>query len=437
MGGKVKRVLIKNIILDLNNPRHTPKKTQKEIIEYLAQHTTGFVKLAESIIAHGLNPTDLPILYKKSKNKFVVLEGNRRIATLILLNDPNKISDENINESFRSLHENSKLRIPKFIDCVVYDDLENKDSKYWIKLKHTGSNDGVGVVRWDPIQQARFAKKTAPPLLFFNYAEKHGISVTNVDESNLKRLISTPIVRKKIGINIKDGKIVPILSNAIVKNNIKKIFEKLSEKSFKVKQIYTLEDRKAWIRNVIPKNYTSDTESDKSKPDNSSTPPKSRPMSTTRSYFIPRDCEFHIKNNKINNIFYELKHNLYLGDVAKKSVPNAVSVLFRVFLEISLDEYMTQHKLKCGNKKNRYAKNCTIKQKINLVCDHMLKQDYAKPQQLKYIGITANGAKTDFFHIDRLHEYVHNRRIAGEPNSLKTHWDNIQEFFEILWNNTK
>ena len=37
----------------------------------------------------------------------------------------------------------------------------------------------------------------------------------------------------------------------------------------------------------------------------------------------------------------------------KKSVPNAVSVLFRVFLEISLDEYMIQHKLKCGNKKNR------------------------------------------------------------------------------------
>ena len=54
-----------------------------------------------------------------------------------------------------------------------------------------------------------------------------------------------------------------------------------------------------------------------------------------------------------------------------------------------------------------------------------------------YIRITANGAKTDFFHIDRLHEYLHNRRIAGEPNSLKAHWDNIQEFFEILWNKTK
>ena len=219
---------------------------------------------------------------------------------------------------------------------------------------------------------------------------------TDVDESNLKRLISTPIVRKKIGINIKDGKIIPTISNTTVNNNIKKIFEKLSEKSFKVKQIYNLEDRTAWINKVIPKNYTNDAKSDKPKPDNSSTPPKSRPMSTTRSYFIPRDCEFHIKNNKINNIFYELKHNLYLGDVAKKSVPNAVSVLFRVFLEISLDEYMTQHKLKCENKKNRYAKNCTIKQKINLVCDHMLKQDYAKPQQLKYIRITGKWCENRF-----------------------------------------
>ena len=311
------------------------------------------MKLAESIINYGLNPTDLPILYKKSKNKFVVLEGNRRIATLILLNDPNKISDETINKKFRSLHENFKSHIPKFINCVVYDKLENKDIKYWIQLKHTGINNGVGIVTWGPIQKARFAKEISPTLLLFNYAEKHGISITDVDESNLKRLISTPIVRKKIGINIKDGKIIPTISNTTVNNNIKKIFEKLSEKSFKVKQIYNLEDRTAWINKVIPKNYTNDAKSDKPKPDNSSTPPKSRPMSTTRSYFIPRDCEFHIKNNKINNIFYELKHNLYLGDVAKKSVPNAVSVLFRVFLEISLDEYMTQHKLKCENKKNR------------------------------------------------------------------------------------
>ena len=110
--------------------------------------------------------------------------------------------------------------------------------------------------------------------------------------------------------------------------------EKLSEKSFKVKQIYNLEDRTAWINKVIPKNYTNDAKSDKSKLDNSPTPPKSRPKSTTRSYLIPRDCEFDIKNNKINNIFYELKNNLLLGNSPKKSVPNAVSVW--VFLEISL-----------------------------------------------------------------------------------------------------
>ena len=191
MNGTTKRVLIKNIILDLNNPRHKPKKTQKEIIKYLAQHKSGLVRLAKSIIAHGLNPTDLPILYKKSKNKFVVLEGNRRIATLILLNDPNKISDKEINTYFRILHENFKSHIPKFINCVVYDKLESKDIKYWIQLKHTGINNGVGIVTWDPIQKARFAKKISSTLLLFNYAEKHGISITDVDESNLKRLIST------------------------------------------------------------------------------------------------------------------------------------------------------------------------------------------------------------------------------------------------------
>ena len=49
----------------------------------------------------------------------------------------------------------------------------------------TGINNGVGIVTWDPIQKARFANKISSRLLLFNYAEKHGISITDVDERNL------------------------------------------------------------------------------------------------------------------------------------------------------------------------------------------------------------------------------------------------------------
>jgi hypothetical protein len=45
---------------------------------------------------------------------------------------------------------------------------------------------------------------------------------------------------------------------------------------------------------------------------------------------------------KINNIYRELKEDLLL-DRQKKAVPNAVGVLFRVFLEISLDYYANVH----------------------------------------------------------------------------------------------
>ena len=47
---------------------------------------------------------------------------------------------------------------------------------------------------------------------------------------------------------------------------------------------------------------------------------------------------------------------------------------------------------------------------------------------------TTKAEKTDILHIQRFHEYVHSSTIHPESDALKAKWDNLQEFFEILWN---
>ena len=153
--------------------------------------------------------------------------------------------------------------------------------------------------------------------------------------------------------------------------------------------------------------------------------PKSLPKSTSRKHLIPDDFELVIEQTKINNIFRELRDDLVLDNSRKATTPNAVAVLFRVFLEVSLYHYLDKKGMKMPPKS-------TITQMITKVADYMETENIASKKQLKAIRITSSKTK-DVLHIDRLHEYVHTDTIHPNSDGLKARWDNLQEFFEILW----
>ncbi len=148
------------------------------------------------------------------------------------------------------------------------------------------------------------------------------------------------------------------------------------------------------------------------------------PKSTNRKRLIPDGLALVIKQAKINNIFRELRDDLVLD--GRKATPNAVAVLFRVFLESSLHHYLDRNGIPS-------AKTTTITQMIAKVTQHMKENGIANENQLKAIRITSSKT-SDILHVDRLHEYVHDERIMPDSDGLKSRWDNLQEFFEILWN---
>ena len=423
----IRSIKVKSLILDLKNPRHDKSSSQSQSLKYLCTDKKSHLdKLAKSILKHGLNPTDLPIVYKKG-SKYVVKEGNRRLATLILLNNPDKAPNLKLKKIFQKLSNNNKSKIPKSISCVIYKNADDNGSKHWIKMKHAPS-DGEGVLKWDPERKKKYIKPKNKSTLLFEYADKNKISRKKIDESNLSRLMSTPYVREKIGLNFSKNKIIFTKSESIVKANMKKIFNEMPKKKFKVGVIYTADLRKSWIDGVIKdgRNMTHGTAGS-----------KDISKSTNRNNLIPKNFTLRIKPKKINNIYHELKNYLYIGSNSDKSVPNAVGVLFRVFLEISIDEYMKKHVIQCSPKNRDRYDNCSIENKIEVVCNHMIKNEYARDSDLRSIRITSNAKKTDILHIQRFHEYVHSTVISPESDGLKAKWDNIEGFFEILWNNIK
>ena len=153
--------------------------------------------------------------------------------------------------------------------------------------------------------------------------------------------------------------------------------------------------------------------------------PKVLPKSTSRKYLIPNNCFLTINEPKINNIYRELREDLLIDDT-NKSVPNAVGVLFRVFLEVSLDHYAKMNM--------RMFKNSeTISQKIPWVVEKLMSKGYDSKIFGNINKVGSAKKENTYLSIENFHEYVHSSTTQPSSMELKQKWDNLQSFFETLW----
>ena len=80
-----------DLCLALDNPRLTDSQDENEELQKIVnEQKQKIVVLAEDIIDHGLNPLDTVAVYPSEirEGKYIVAEGNRRIAAIKILNDP-------------------------------------------------------------------------------------------------------------------------------------------------------------------------------------------------------------------------------------------------------------------------------------------------------------------------------------------------------------
>lgn len=84
-----KRIAVTNLHLDAKNPRlgrETLARAPREIIQHLFKHDKA-LEVAFSIATRGFFPNE-PLLAVKENDRFIVVEGNRRLAALKALHEP-------------------------------------------------------------------------------------------------------------------------------------------------------------------------------------------------------------------------------------------------------------------------------------------------------------------------------------------------------------
>lgn len=436
-------ISLDSLLIDTNNPRlEDALENQREAIRAVAvSQGPKLVMLAKDIVEHGLNPSESLIVtrIKEDPQRYVVLEGNRRVAALKILGNPELVSgavEDTIVNRFRKLgvqYQNSIGELP----CLIVDG--RSEAYHWIELRHTGENEGAGIVRWGGAETARFRQRSGqkePHLQVLEFLEQRGdISKETrqkVPVTSLKRLLSTPYVRTKLGIDRRSGVIrTRVAEDSEVAKGLKRVVEDLASGVVRTKDIYLKDDRIRYI-DGLPSEDLPDTSNLMSEfrrlgapstPDDQKPSPRTgrgAPSGKARFGLIPRGFIIKIDQPRINEIYYELK-KLHIEQFV-----NAVSVLFRVFLELSLDAYIQREQLGTGER-------ARLSNKLLDVANALKAQGKLTNQQLKPVRRSAQKDTFLASTITTMHQYVHNPYFFPAPSDLRATWDSLQDFVEAIW----
>lgn len=455
MPNQTKQIPLKKLILWDENARFPDKYFNRDEIDLIDYFLSKKDFKIRDLIKAIVKDFDLPQLEKlvvwNNGTQNIVLEGNRRLTALKLLN--NNVLAKNIKLREFLAGEKNKIKISDDykIECVLVESKE--DAFRYLDRKHYQGNNEVA---WKDTERALYNKRRGGG----NTTEliKIGIAkiVRNLDipyemkervlgagyVTTLYRILTTNPAKKEFKYSLDDKgnlivgdlefkeKLKIIIYSVLNKEDLKgnKIDSRtLNKRENVVKFIRSIEANESKkVDSKIKENSTVDIFGNESFAlENKPSKPKLFPTSTSRKYLIPMSCILSIKVPKINSVYRELREKLLL-DESNKSVPNAVGVLFRVFLEISLDYYAEMNQ-------NIFKKDTNISAKIPWVVNHLKNKGY-KHEKFKNINkVGSASGLISYLSIENFHEYVHSSTTQPSQMDLKIKWDNLQWFFETLW----
>lgn len=432
--------------LDLRNPRlPNEPDSQREAFEQMADVQGGkLLALCKHIAHHGLSPAQRFIVIPDDDNQFIVLDANRRLTALRALEQPDLVRGQLNEAEMKQLKQLADSFEPaEDVPCVVF--AKREDADVWVELFHEGENDGAGLVAWSAQQKTRHRARSgtkAVHLQVLEFVRNEGTpspeTVRRYDRgtypvSTLDRALTTPHVRQQLGIELADGQVQTKFPKSEVLKGLTKLVDEIGTGTAKVAQFMTVADRVAYIdrfkdEQLPDPSSRMDTaaplseapEKPRGKQATGKARDKDKQHSTARSKMIPAEFTISIGIPRLNDIYLELKRKLRVDEV-----PNAAGILLRVFLELSLDEFIERNGV-------TLPKDKTLANKVAAVADHMESQGVMTNKQALPVR---EAVKSDdkLTLATNLNALVHNRDMTVSGNDLKAIWTRLAPFVEKLW----
>lgn len=441
---------IKDLILDHDNPRITHAAGQQEALQKIvSDQKSKLVKLAQSIAEHGMNPMDRMLVLRSNQTptRYIALEGNRRVAVFKILTKPAVMSGLEMPDPMKRIFERLAKTFKKsLVEPLPCFELSSREaSRYWLNLRHNKGHEGAGVDDWKSYAKRRFEGKVPSMQVLDLVIDQSGLtpaeraSITEkFPTSTLERLIDNTAVRAQLGIEVKDGKIVTKLPAVEVAKSLKKIVLDLATKKIQVGELMKTPAMMEYLKHGLGKTHLPNlskerteersldeiptSEFAKIKP----TIPRRIPDASDRKEVVPKSCRINVSDNRLALIYKELR-TLRLIDA-----PNAIAVLLRVFLELSVDHFLENNggslKFTASGRGEKWK---TLDKKLAEVVAMMVQMGVPEKH---FASITRSlTVASSPMNISLFHLYVHDRFATPLPQELTAAWDHAHPLFEKIW----
>ena len=147
--GRPDELPIHQLRLDSQNPRLPDAylgASEDQLLEYIAE-TYSAVEVARSIALHGYFHSEPLIVINRTDDSYIVVEGNRRLVALRILDEPTLAEKLDDADEWRNLA--SEANLPETIPVVIAPDRQSVAPI--IGYRHIS-----GIEPWEPYAQARF-----------------------------------------------------------------------------------------------------------------------------------------------------------------------------------------------------------------------------------------------------------------------------------------
>lgn len=496
MANEEKAIALARLVLDQSNARLGDEQPNQQATYAALAKRLGdqiFV-LAEDIIEHGTDPTTLPAVIAEGARRYRVLEGNRRILTLKALETP-KIIEGNLTAGRRrrwqALADEYAANPVNKMRCIVFDSEDS--ARHWIEIRHTGANDGAGLVEWDSNEKDRYqsrhggSNQRATAGQIIDFVER--IDPPRADASNryittLQRLVNTPEVRDALGIETRKGTVLSWFPGVEVAKGLQKVVNDLRYGERGVTDLYYKPGRLSYIANfdsfqlpteelrlteAVPlgalqialdtpaANPDPDTDQDTSPSRNSNhnfDDPSSAPQpgsktdagaaqqnanevdppgTAARSSRVkpPRARAKVIPRSCVLHITNGRINAIYfeLRTLDVEDYANACSVLLRVFVELSTDSYISHHRVMPDDA----LRGATLAKKLKTASDTLRKRDKITLQLERAVQRIADSVGPIAATTINFNQFVHNEHVFPRSSELLTSWDELEPYIKALW----
>lgn len=432
----------KRLVVDLENFRIGEHDSVRDAYRAMIEEE-GFdlANLAEDIIEHRFSPDPFYVVkHEERDGDYTVIEGNRRLTALRLLETPSLAAGTKVHRRFVDLAEAYAKRPLKKVECAVF--LSREDAFIWMERKHLDL-EGRGVSKWNSAATARAyahrgqvrAGKAVVDHLRSRAKLTRALESKLAAPTNLDRVFAMPYVKKALGVAIhKDGTITYGSGDEVKGDRLLvRMLEAMSGPNFNVNNIRTLDQRKDLIDSFARYAVIGSAPAAGGKTKVAA----KRATKATKPDSERKTLALKGKSNALSILQPRLRE-LYgeACSIQPDEHGNASGMLTRVFLELTLVHFLKSVNASVPKKRDMAGRSHWGDTRISMAEKVKAALDVVDPEMknrsLKYARTCSSDAGA-IHAVQELHEFMHGLEAKPSGREIKLIWERFHPFFVEMY----